>query len=132
MTLACGLTNYAHPLGLAALNSVIELLHDAQFQENKSRLERLLSDRLDQLQHHEGIKEIRCQGLLAAVEFHSSAPPWRRFLDDGLYLVVVPKEKTVVVAPPLTTAPSRLAVALDTLSATIDGHVRDELVTKSD
>ena len=31
--LACGLTNYAHPLGMAALSGVLEIVQDFKFQK---------------------------------------------------------------------------------------------------
>ncbi len=112
--LACGLTSYAHPLGLAATGAVISLLKDASFQQNKSALQATFDARLTQFNAQANVAEVRHRGLLAAIEFRGAIPTWQHFLDSGLYLVV--RDNMVVIAPPMVSKPERLEHAFDTLT----------------
>ena len=112
--LSCGLTNYAHPLGLAALSAVLDLLSDPALLENKRQLEDLLSSWLSEVSKNSLIRATRCRGLLAAIELNGPAPVWDEFLNAGLH--AFSKESLVVVAPPFVSKPERLAAALEQLT----------------
>lgn len=115
--LACGLTNYGHPLGLAALDSVMELLTDSDFLAAKKTLEQHFDAELLETLALPQVSGIRSKGLLAAIEFHGAAPSWQACLDRGLYLVT--RDQSVILAPPFISSPERLARAFRDLRALI-------------
>lgn len=117
-TLACGLTNYAHPLGLAALDGVLDILETPDYQANKIKLEQTFASGVEQLASILGAKETRCRGLLAAIEWPDwQLPPWYDFLDAGLY--VFTKQNMLILAPPLISHPARLQSALVALTSAL-------------
>lgn len=110
--MVCGLTNYAHPLGLAALSGVLDLLADPEFQRNKGELEAAFGRALDQLASFECVNQVRRCGLLAAVDLvNRPAPSWETCFASGLHLYS--KDRTTILAPPLVSEPARLVAALD-------------------
>ena len=113
--MACGLTNYAHPLGLAALGAVMDLLADPAFQENKQTLERIFGETLLDLGKQAAVRQVRFSGLLGAIEFHEQvAPKWQAMFDTGLH--AFSNENTVVLAPPFISTPEHLSDALGVLN----------------
>jgi len=95
--LACGLTNFAHPLGLAALNAVIEITQAPSF---KNHVDQIIL-KLENFKKDNTIKadEIRVAGAMMAIDIvHSKT--LTDFLDHGLYLLV--KENRILIAPILT------------------------------
>jgi taurine--2-oxoglutarate transaminase len=117
--LSCGLTNYAHPLGLAALEAVMDLLADAGFMADKRAIERLFTETLLEIGRRRPlVKEVRISGLLAAIELHENvAPSWQAMFDAGLH--AFSNENTIVLGPPFVSTPERLAHALSTLQELI-------------
>lgn len=83
-TLLCGSTNYAHPGGLAALDSVLNILEDQVFVDSLAPLIRTFHNALDQLNGHPQVKEIRKIGLLAAVELNREIE-WKEVIQNGIY-----------------------------------------------
>ncbi len=114
-TLVCGLTNYAHPLGLAALDGVLDILDSPDYQTNKSELEQKFASGVEQLATVLGAQETRCRGLLAAIEWKDwQLPLWYDFLDAGLF--VFTKQNMLILAPPLVSHPARLQSAFAALT----------------
>jgi len=112
--MTCGLTSYAHPLGLAALSAVLDLLSDPSFQESKSNLEHLFEQRMKEIRECPSVSDLRCQGLLAAIDLpEQTAPTWQTMFDSGLH--AFSNQSSIVLAPPLISAPQRLMKALDVL-----------------
>ena len=112
--MTCGLTSYAHPLGLAALGAVLDLLSDPEFQESKSNLERSFEQGMKEIRECPNVLELRCQGLLAAIDLpEQTAPTWQTMFDSGLH--AFSNESRVVLAPPLVSTPERLTKGLDVL-----------------
>jgi len=110
--MVCGLTNYAHPLGLAALEAVLDVMSDPAFQENKTALEHLFGATLRDLAAWPMVQEVRCRGLLAAIELSDRpAPTWQAMFDAGLH--AFSQENTVILSPPFVSTPARLAESLD-------------------
>ncbi len=118
--LACGLTNYAHPLGLAALDGVIQQLDNPAFQRNKAELENIFQRHLRQLADRPSITGVRDCGLLAAIDFANRAPSWRELMENGIHVVVNDKRHMIVLAPPLVSEPARLDQAFASLHDTIE------------
>lgn len=114
--LVCGLTSYAHPLGLAALDGVLDVLCDPDFCRNKRELEQLFGERMESTARLDCVREVRCRGLLAAIDVaQPTAPSWDRCRADGLHLFS--KDRTIILAPPFISTPTRLSAALDALTA---------------
>lgn len=112
--LVCGLTSYAHPLGLAALDAVLDLLSDPTFQENKVSLERHFGQAMREIREWPVVREVRCQGLLAAIDLlDRPAPTWQTMFDGGIH--AFSSASTVVLSPPFISAPARLTESLDKL-----------------
>ena len=118
--LVCGLTNYAHPLGLAALDAVIDLLRDSSFHANKHALESLFADSMTKLSKLDKVADVRCRGLLAAIDLEGCpAPTWSECFEKGMHLYS--KSNMIVVAPPFISTVERLGEALDILKEQIVG-----------
>ncbi len=115
--LVCGLTNYAHPLGLAALGAVLDLMGDSDFCENKSRLEEQFEKWLREIGTWDFVREVRCSGLLAAIELDRPAPSWEAFFARGLH--VYSKDRRIVLAPPFVSREERLQQAFEQFQATL-------------
>lgn len=96
--LCCGLTNYAHPLGMAAMKGVLEIVHDQKFQENLKTLEKIFHSELMKWKEISIVKEIRNRGMLAAIDLHKTIEA-KKFYDKGLYLVA--QTNRLILAPPL-------------------------------
>ncbi|HMP80742.1 MAG TPA: aspartate aminotransferase family protein [Pirellulaceae bacterium] len=112
--LRAGLTNYAHPLGLAALQGVIHSLRDSNFQQAKQRLELKFSEEISRLAAQFNASAVRLRGLLAAIEFgQRTLPAWPHFVDHGLY--VFTKANMLILAPPFVSQPHRLSQAFEAL-----------------
>lgn len=114
-TLTGGLTNYAHPLGLAATAGVLSLIQEPAFRNQLATLEQTFSDSVRSLATHFSATAVRQQGMLCAIEFGDRVlPPWNFWTDQGLYLYT--KGNMMILAPPLVTAASRLTSAFEVLS----------------
>jgi taurine---2-oxoglutarate transaminase len=79
--LPCGLTNYAHPLGLAATQAVLDIVKEKSFVKNLHHLER---DFLVEIKKLPAVKSFRQIGMLAVLEI-SFTPDFPLFLKHGLY-----------------------------------------------
>jgi taurine--2-oxoglutarate transaminase len=114
--LCCGLTNYAHPLGVAAMRGVLEILHDSQFQKHLRLIETIFSAQLDGLKKLPIVKEIRSYGMLAAIDLHKNIEP-KKFMQAGLYLVA--QSHRLILAPPLIINEDTLAEAIVRLTSVL-------------
>ncbi len=114
-----GLTSLAHPLGLAALQGVLNQIAAPGFMEQLRELERLFAEWMARLGQRFSATALRVKGMLAAIEFEPRIlPPWRHFTDAGLY--VYTKGPMLILAPPLVTTPGRLTRAFETLEEVLD------------
>ena len=109
--LACGLTNYAHPLGLAGLDAVLQLMIDTRFQVAKRMNEKLFGDFVRQLKEKsERVSEIRVRGMMAAIYLNCPAPDWQKGFDNGIHLFG--SNNLNILAPPYNTDGERMLNAL--------------------
>jgi taurine--2-oxoglutarate transaminase len=109
--MTCGLTSYAHPLGLAALGAVLEIMADSDFLKNKAELESVFGQTVQTWSGLPGIGPVRCRGLLAAVELADGhLPDWQVFFDHGLHVFSNPS--MLILGPPFISSPARLRAAL--------------------
>ena len=114
--LACGLTNYGHPLGLAALDAVLDTLTDVSFTARKRELETAFGAFVKQTcEANESIQGFRQRGLLAAIDFVDKPPHWKAILEAGLYTIT--RDNMLVLAPPFTSNVDRLHRAFESLQS---------------
>ncbi len=109
--LSCGLTNYGHPLGLAALDGVLDLLSDPEFRSNMQTLEETFGAEVSRFEKRADVQEVRCRGLMAAIYLDHHAPSWQVAFDAGLHLFG--KENFMILAPPYVSSPQRIVKALE-------------------
>ena len=115
-TLSCGLTNYATPLGLAAMDSVIDYLKTYKKQLGEITL--FFNQSLEELKLCSKVKEIRSIGLLAAIDVKENIS-FKNLLDIGIY-AMVKDERTIVLAPPFVTTKSELQQGFSLLKDLLD------------
>ena len=107
--LACGLTNYAHPLGMAALKGVLSIVQDESFIKNLSAREIQFGQLLEDFKELSIVGDIRVKGLLAAVDIKKPVE-WKKFYQAGLYLVA--HANRIILAPPLIINENELQIAM--------------------
>ena len=115
---ACGLTSYAHPLGLAALDAVLDILQNTDFRQHRQVLDQQFAAWLESLHKHAQVTQIRYRGLLAAIELKNAAPTWSELIERGVY--AFSKQNMLVLAPPLTADPTRFQIAMTAVEKCID------------
>lgn len=108
--LACGLTSYAHPLGMAAMNAVLDQLTDPVFLRHICALEHVFTQQLEQIRALSPVTEIRQKGLFAAIETEGTSLDWKRFIQQGLHLFL--KNSMIILAPPFVMSEEALEDAL--------------------
>ena len=118
--LSCGLTNYAHPLGLAAMEVVIKELQTVEHKNNFSRLEEIMTNFQSKSCAHEKIKDCRQIGLLMAIELHSPIET-SKFLKESILLASV--GNNIIIAPCFTMKPTHLKNALNKVMKIIKGSL---------
>lgn len=96
--MACGLTNYAHPLGLAAMKGVLDICQDEKFQTHLEKICHVFKQQLDIIKKMPEVKAVRYKGMMAAVDLNVDIE-WKKFYDHGIHLAT--QNKRIVIAPPL-------------------------------
>ena len=114
--LSCGLTNYAHPLGLAVLEGVLDLLNDQDFLDHIQNLIERLSEKIFSWAKFPFVKEIRTLGLLSAIELNCTHK-WEYFIEKGLN--VITKDNLLILAPPYIYEEKDFLLALDQLEKSL-------------
>ncbi|WP_417335199.1 aminotransferase class III-fold pyridoxal phosphate-dependent enzyme [Halobacteriovorax marinus] len=104
-TLSCGLTNYAHPLGLSAMESVIDSLKTTQLQEQIKALSHGLETYKEKFEEIGVVKEVRVIGTLMAIDLKKNIS-FKRFIDEDILVALVGQR--IIIAPPFTMRPSIL------------------------
>jgi taurine--2-oxoglutarate transaminase len=107
--LSCGLTNYAHPMGMAAMKGVLEIVKDQKFNDNLKIIEKIFMDTLEDLKTFKNVKEIRVKGMLAAIDLTKSIDG-KKFFEKGIYLVS--QTNRIILAPPLIITADELKIAM--------------------
>ena len=98
--LSCGLTNYGHPLGLAALKAVLEIFKQPGLQVELDSKADYFKKKIDILKERFQIEEERTIGFLTYLKFKKlKSFKLQTFIDHGLYLHA--KKNVIVLAPPM-------------------------------
>jgi len=105
--LACGLTNYAHPLACAAGLAALKVYEKNDLYGRAGKLASTLIDPLYELQKElpGRVTAVRGIGLLAAIEVEASADEWTALAaalrKRHIFLHIYADRGTIVFAPPL-------------------------------
>lgn len=104
--LISGLTHYAHPLGVAAALEAQHIYDEEALPQRAQQLEAVLLKQLTQLaSEFPFLGDVRCVGLLAAVDASLSADLWSRLrgalMDERVHLHLNPHVGALILAPPL-------------------------------
>lgn len=117
--LSAGLTAYAHPLGLAACDAVLDILHSPTFQQHLANISALFASGVSTLATHPRVHHTRHIGMMAAIDLApNDAIRWEDGVRHGLHLAV--KANTIVLAPPLTSTPHECNDIMQRLTALLD------------
>lgn len=117
--LSCGLTNYAHPLGMAAMKGVLSIVNDQDFKSNLKISQELFENKLQEFKELKNIKAIRFKGMLAAIDLTNTIS-FQSFFEKGIYLVTQPNR--IILAPPLIIKPEELQKAMNVIYSVIKDH----------
>ncbi|MBH23557.1 MAG: aspartate aminotransferase family protein, partial [Myxococcales bacterium] len=124
-TLYGGLTNYAHPLGVAAALEAIAVYEEEGLIERAAAMAPALRDGLAAIaaKHPGRVRCTRSIGLLAALEIEADADAWGR-LGAALerrrvYMFLKGRTRMVVMAPPLCVTAEELEAGLGALDEAI-------------
>ena len=109
-----GLTNYAHPLSLGALQGVLKVISSKPFLKNLDSQQSHLKDWLKTIKKE--VIDIRGKGSLFAIELKKT-PPIDYFTRYGLHIVV--NENIIILCPCLTLTARELSKSLETLKTAI-------------
>jgi len=110
-----GLTNYAHPLGIAAALAAIEVYESEDLITRAATLAPVFGAHLDQLRRSHGsrVPYTRSIGLLGAMELDVDADSWTRFTralrDERVLTHPRGSDRSVVLSPPLCITEDELA-----------------------
>ncbi len=115
--LSCGLTNYAHPLGLAAINGVLDLLKTKEIQTKYKTNEQIIKQFNHQIQQSQFVKEVRSIGLLTAIELTYSLTH-NQLLTQGISCIL--RENQIILAPSYNFDPTILSQNLKLLETIIN------------
>lgn len=85
--LAQGLTNYAHPLGLAVMRENIKLLKSKKQINHRQKLTETFHQELGQLKGLKNVRTIRKMGLLGAIDLNKNFH-YQDFVAAGLQLII--------------------------------------------
>ncbi len=116
--LVCGLTNYAHPIGVASMRGALKIVADKSFQNNLKVCIEIFHKRLQDFEKLPNVTTVRKIGMLSAIEL-SETIEWKIFFEAGVYLVS--QNKRIILAPPLVINPSELNEAMDKIERVLKG-----------
>ena len=80
------------------MSTVIDTLKKSTFSSQKRQLESDFLAQINQLSKLDCVSEIRCHGLLAAIQTNKLELDWRSFWKCGAYVFV--KQGMLILAPP--------------------------------
>jgi len=105
--LNCGLTNYAHPMGLAALEAVLDFIQSKPFNDNYQKIEKLMSQELEKLSKHPKVEVTRQVGMLAAIDLKNSTYFIQDLINVGIYLIN--QNNRLIISPAINMPPDLIS-----------------------
>lgn len=119
-TFAAGLTNYAHPLGLAAMEGVLDVLTDEEFLRSVKELESAFQTEMRALAEDPAVKAMRCHGLLGAADFSRPGEfRWQDFAEAGVHLLC--NDTRLVLCPPMVMTRQELETGFAAIRKVVSG-----------
>ena len=109
-----GSTFGGNPLACAIARKVVEILNEGRYQRNAREMGEYLLGRLRAIRTDK-VKEIRCRGLWAGIEFHPAAGTARQYCERLMHEGLLCKDthaQTMRLAPPLCITKDELDWAL--------------------
>ncbi len=122
-TLYCGLTQYAHPLGIAAALKAIECFQNDGINDHVRALEPVFKQALDGFvaNYPNQVKRTRVIGLLAALDLAASPAQLKQlrvaFKHHRIHVHLRTDPGTLILAPPLCISQPELDQGLDLIEA---------------
>lgn len=113
--LSCGLTNYGHPLGLAALKAVLKITKTSRFKDGIDARQKILKEFLREMRKNGLVT--RQHGLLAAIELNNKVLATDLF-QNGIYGAI--QNDTLILAPSLVMSTSTFKRGLSALGDIIN------------
>lgn len=113
-----GLTNYGHPVGLASLAGVLDLVTSEKFIKNRDSLINTFEKKIKAIKKLPNVTATRQIGLLAAIVLKEPLS-WDYFMSKGIYLIA--NGNTIVIAPHLTMSKKLLIESMDALIGALNG-----------
>jgi taurine---2-oxoglutarate transaminase len=118
--LPCGLTNYAHPIGLAIAEEVLKLIQEESFKNQLTKNCEILNTWSKSLPRFKKVKSVRQIGMLMAIETHCSNS-WQEFIDRGLYLMAY--HDRIILAPALNMPTDTLIEGMAIIEEYLEGTI---------
>ncbi len=115
--LSCGLTNYGHPLGLAALSGVFKIIENPKFHLNLKKNIEIFSKKLEEAKNSKNVKAVRHLGLLGIIE-HKKKIDFEAYQKEGLFVYC--HSGDAILSPAMTMEPQLLSDSLDKLLKVIN------------
>lgn len=130
--LGAGLTAYAHPLGLAATDAVLDLMRDTGFRASKESLTVRFAESAGALKSHPRVKDLRVAGLMAAIDLDPTTPgpkvTWEAALGKGIHVAVKSGAMqsndygtSIIVAPPFVMTTNECDLMFNRIAELLDG-----------
>jgi len=120
--LSCGLTNYAHPLGLKALEAVLQIQQTENFKRHFCELEEAFQRGIADLEKKFSVSESRQLGLLCAIEFRDFSDfNFQDFMNEGVYLYC--KGNRIILAPPYVSSVPDMEFLFEAIEKTLQKQV---------
>jgi taurine--2-oxoglutarate transaminase len=110
--LSCGLTNYAHPLGLKSMCKVLNYLQSSDFKNSYNKNEAVFKSKLKEIQSLASVQETRSYGLIAAIDLNKEITS-AELLKQGI--LAIARDSRIIIAPQLNTNSAILTEGLDHL-----------------
>ena len=117
--LSMGLTNYAHPMGLSALDFMCDYLENNENIKKISALTNLIEQELISISNLDLVIDTRQIGLLAAIELKTPIDS-KKFYEAGVYTVVT--GNNIILCPHFEYEESTLKELLKRISSIIKGE----------
>ena len=116
--LSCGLTNYAHPIGLNILKAILKELNDSSFQQHLLDLEKILIQYKEKFKLLDQVRDVRQIGLLMGIETKEKMN-FKQFLSKGILVSII--KHNIIIAPPYIMTSKNLINCLETIYKTLEG-----------
>ncbi|MEM8649464.1 MAG: aminotransferase [Pseudomonadota bacterium] len=120
-TFGHGVTYGGHPVGAAIALECLAIYEEMDLPNHVKGLGSHLNKRLEKLKNHPGVLDVRCNGLLAAVEFETSQQAQLVGLEaerSGVFFRII--SEVLAIAPPYICTPVDIDEIMDVMTLSIE------------